>query len=184
MLGAKHVDVIVDVLAQCLDPYATRRPSAEKLFCLLTPFADREDPSISLKEDYRKTADVMPEFFWQVADTKVRTTVLPSAIASCDSVARNIWSIVQIYVPIDNVLFDACRKLFQLLKNEASWSNKKCAVLAAVLTGSLIQRSARFQSIWCSKIAGCGIGDYENSLTRALSFAIANPEWSNPIFNF
>jgi len=166
-------------LALCLDPNPLGRPPASKLFCLLHQFETFKEASTVLSSPAPK-GSLMPQYDWVVADlTKPRVMVLPSGFSTCDAIAKNIWNLVHLRVGPESVLFESCQKLFQLLKNE-DWSNNKCAVIAAVLTGCLIKRSSRFQSTWCSRIAGCNIADYEYSLTQALTLAITNPEWSQP----
>ena len=198
-LGRDKSLFIAEILSRCLEPDASKRITAPMLYALMTSVAKVKD------DDHKKIStlispsnDLMPRYNWIIsqpdgsseaesgAKSVVSTTptiASASSIMSCDAVAKNVWSLVHIYVTDDNPLLKSCRDLFALLKTER-WPTNKCAVIAAVLCGSLVRRSTRFQSTWCSKIAGCSISDYDFSLGQAISLAITKPHWSNHCLSF
>jgi serine/threonine protein kinase len=204
-LGHEKSIFIAELLSRCLEPDPSKRITAPMLYALMTSVAKVKCDGQDISKLISPKNDLMPRYNWVIskdqssdaseasgsaapaasgsASATSDASVSASSIMSCDSIAKNVWSLVHIYVTSDNPLLKSCRDLFSLLKTER-WPNNKSAVIAAVICGSLVRRSTRFQSTWCSKIAGCSISEYDFSLGQAISLAITNRRWSNHCLSF
>jgi serine/threonine protein kinase len=179
LYGVQHSALIAEVLAKCLDTDPTKRTTAAALYALLSAVPETLPMIEYLADSPMPAKRPMDPYTWYVQDLKTsRVIVAQSAFVSADAIAMNLWLMVHIEATED--LLKSSRELFQLLKN-MPWSSNKCAALAAVLVGCMVRRSARFKSIWCSKMAGCSITDFDFCLLQAISFAILNNDWSRHI---
>jgi len=164
-------EFIVHFLAMCLDPIASKRSSATELynFCKLYKNKQKYKFHSIYRSGHLKTYDI----------TTLNYECPQISNDNLDLICSNIWNLVLIKPSM--TIIKSSRKLFQLLQC-FQWTISKTGVITAVLVGYLMRTAQSFKSAWCSRIANVDIKDYEESLTRALSVAILNSEWSEGSF--